>query len=319
MPAGGSDPKVIPGSDPMLATFGALAPVFLLIALGSLLRARGFPGEAFWPAAERLVYHVLFPALLFLVTATSELAGFRVLPVAAALIGAILAVGALALALRPWLRVGDAGLTTVFQGAIRNNIFVGLGATGTLYGEAGLAVLGIVIFVVVATVNLLSVVVLIHYGNRQAGPRALVSSVARNPLILACLSGFAVNSLGVDLTGVPHDTLAILGQASLTLGLLCVGAGLELARLGRSRLATFATCVLKLALMPAATALACRLLGIEGVTAAVAVLFTAGPIAPSSYVLARQLGGDALLMAGLITLTTIAAALTMPLTLVLLT
>jgi len=303
----------------MLTTFGALAPVFLLIALGWLLRARGFPGEAFWPAAERLVYFVLFPALLFLVTATSELAGFRVLPLAAALIGAILAVGALALALRPWLRVGDAGLTTVFQGAIRNNIFVGLGATGTLYGEAGLAVLGIVIFVVVATVNLLSVVVLIHYGNRHAGPRELIGSVARNPLILACLSGFALNSLGADLTGVPHDTLAILGQASLTLGLLCVGAGLELAQLGRSRLAALATCVLKLVLMPSAAALACRLLGIEGVTAAVAVLFTAGPIAPSSYVLARQLGGDAPLMAGLITLTTIAAALTMPLALALLT
>ena len=77
--------------------------------------------------------------------------------------------------------------------------------------------------------------------------------------------------------------------------------------------------MLKLVLMPAATALACHLLGIEGLTAAVAVLFTACPISASSYVLARQLGGDAPLMAGLITLTTIAAALTMPLTLVLLT
>jgi hypothetical protein len=303
----------------MLTTFGALAPVFLLIALGWLLRARGFPGEAFWPAAERLVYYLLFPALLFLTTASSELAGFRVLPVAAALIGAILAVGALALALRPWLGVGDAGLTTVFQGAIRNNTYVGLGATGTLYGDAGLAVLGIVIFVVVATVNLLAVMALIYYGSKPAGRRELLGSVARNPLILACLLGFTLNSLGVDLTGVPRDTLAILGQASLTLGLLCVGAGLELAHLGRNRLAALATCVLKLVLMPAATALACRLFGIEGLTAAVAVLFTAGPISASSYVLARQLGGDAPLMAGLITLTTIAAALTMPLMLALLT
>jgi hypothetical protein len=319
MPAGGCDPKVIPGSDPMLATFGALAPVFLLIALGWLLRARGFPGEAFWPAAERLVYHVLFPALLFLTTATSELAGFRVLPLAAALIGSILAVGALALALRPWLGVGDAGLTTVFQGAIRTNTYVGLGAAGTLYGEAGLEVLGVVILIVVTTVNLLSVVVLIHYGKRPAGRGELLASVARNPLILACLLGFLLNAAAGDLTGVPRDTLAILGQASLTLGLLCVGASLELAHLGRSRLAALATCVLKLVLMPAATALACRLLGIEGVTAAVAVLFTACPISASSYVLARQLGGDAPLMAGLITLTTIAAALTMPLTLVLLT
>ena len=158
-----------------------------------------------------------------------------------------------------------------------------------------------------------------RYGKRPAGRGELLASVARNPLILACLLGFLLNAAGVDLQGVPRDTLAILGQASLTLGLLCVGASLELAHLGRNRLAALATCVLKLLLMPAATALACRLLGIEGVTAAVAVLFTAGPISASSYVLARQLGGDAPLMAGLITLTTIAAALTMPLMLGLLT
>jgi predicted permease len=303
----------------MLTTFGALAPVFLLIALGWLLRARGFPGAAFWPAAERLVYFVLFPALLFLTTATSELAGFGLLPLAAALVLALLAIGLLALALRPWLAVDHAGLTSVFQGAIRTNTYVGLGAAGTLYGAAGLEVLGIVILVVVTTVNLLSVVVLLHYGRRPAERGELLGSVARNPLILACLLGFLLNAAGVDLEGVPRDTLAVLGQASLTLGLLCVGAGLELAHLGRARLAAGATCVLKLLLMPAATALACRLLGVQGLTAEVAVLFTAGPISASSYVLARQLGGDAPLIASLITLTTIAAALTMPLMLALLT
>jgi predicted permease len=303
----------------MLATFGALAPVFLLIALGWLLRRHGFPGDAFWPAAERLVYYVLFPALLFLTTAGSQLAGFGLLPLAAALIGALLAVGALALLLGRGLGIDRAGLTSVFQGSIRANTYVGLGAAGTLYGAAGLEVLGIVILIVVTTVNLLSVIALLHYGRKAAGGGAVLSSVARNPLILACLGGFALNAAGIDLTGVPRDTLAVLGQASLTLGLLCVGAGLELAHLGRQRLAALATCTLKLVLMPAATALACNLAGIQGLSAAVAVLFTACPISASSYVLARQLGGDAPLMAGLITLTTIAAAFTMPLTLAVLT
>jgi malonate transporter len=302
----------------MLTTFRALAPVFLLIALGRVLRARGFPGDLFWPAAERLVYYVLFPALLFLTTATSQLAGFRVLPLAGALIGAILAVGALALVLRPWLGLDDAAFTSVFQGAIRTNTYVGLGTAGALYGGAGLAVLGIVILIVITTVNLLAVGALIHFGARPAGRAELIGSIARNPLILACLLGVAVNALGIQLAGVPRDTLAILGQASLTVGLLCVGAGLEIAHLGQNRVAALVTCILKLLLMPAATVLACRLLGVQGLTAAVAVLFTACPISASSYVLARQLGGDAPLIAGLITLTTIAAVLTMPLVLALL-
>lgn len=296
----------------MWTTFGALAPVFLLIALGWLLRTRGFAGDAFWPAAERLVYFVLLPALLFLTTATADLGGLRLLPLAAALILAILATAALTLALRPWLGVGDGAFTSVFQGAIRNNTYVGLAAASALYGAPGLALMGIVVFVVVTTVNLLSVTALIHYGKRSAGRRALLGLLGRNPLILACLLGFAGNALGAPLPEVGRATLEILGRASLTMGLLCVGAGLELAHLGRQRHATAATCVLKLLVMPAATALACRLLGVEGLAAATAVLFTAGPISASSYVLARQLGGDAPLVAGLITVTTIGAVVTMP-------
>ena len=88
--------------------------------------------------------------------------------------------------------------------------------------------------------------------------------------------------------------------------------------LGRNPPAVVAASALKLVAMPVATWGCCRLLGVEGVAAATAVLFTAAPISASSYVLARQLGGDAPLMAGLITITTILAALTMPLALALL-
>jgi predicted permease len=77
--------------------------------------------------------------------------------------------------------------------------------------------------------------------------------------------------------------------------------------------------MLKLVVMPLTTWLFCRLFGVEGVTAATAVLFAAAPISVSAYVLARQLGGDAPLMAGLITITTVGAVVTMPVVLALLT
>jgi predicted permease len=120
----------------MLTTFGALAPVFLLIALGWLLRVRGFPGDPFWPGAERLVYWILFPALLLATTASSDLTGVRTLPVAVALVAAIVATSALAFALRGRLGLDGASFTSVFQGAIRSNTYVGLAGAGALYGEA---------------------------------------------------------------------------------------------------------------------------------------------------------------------------------------
>ena len=303
----------------MLATFGALAPVFLLIALGWVLRTRGFPGDAFWPAAERLVYFVLFPALLFLTTAAADLGALDLLTLAGALIAAIGATVALSLALRPLLKIGDAAFTSVLQGGIRCNTYVGLAAGSVLFGEVGLTVLGVVVFVVVTTVNVVSVVALIHYGRRAAGSRDVVASVARNPLIVACVLGFGGNTLGIELPAVAYETLDVLARATLTLGLLFVGAGLELAHLGRTRLAAAVTAALKLLVLPAATALACRLFGVDPLSAAAAVLFTAAPISASSYVLARQLGGDATMIAGLITVTTIAAVATMPLVLALFT
>lgn len=297
----------------MVSSLGALAPVFLMIALGWWLRRRAFLAEAFWPGAERLVYRVLFPALLFTVTATFDLLAFRIGPVALALLAAIAVTAALALVLRPWLALGDHAFSSVFQGAIRTNTYVGLAAAGALYGEAGIAIMGIVVFVVITTVNFLSVVALVHYGEREAGWRPMVAAVLRNPLILACLAGFAVNLLGIELAEIIQSFLDILGRASLTLGLLSVGAGLELAPIGTAPRAMGATVALKLLVMPSVTALACRALGVEGLTASAAILFTSVPISASAYVMTRQLDGDASLMAGLITTTTIAAVVTMPL------
>jgi malonate transporter and related proteins len=302
----------------MLTTFGALAPIFLLIALGWLSRSRGFLGSSFWPGAEWLVYWILFPALLLLTTASLDLTGLRGLPLAIALVGAIALTAALAFALRGRFDLDGASFTSVFQGAIRNNTYVGLAGVGALYGEAGLAVMGIVVFVV-TLVNVLSVIVLVSHRGRTMRVRDLLVSLAKNPLILACVAGFALNTMTIGLFDLASAMLEILGRAALTLGLLCVGAGLDLGRLGRNPPAVVAASTLKLVVMPVATWGFCRLFGVEGVPAATALLFTAAPISASSYVLARQLGGDAPLMAGLITLSTILAAATMPLALALFT
>jgi predicted permease len=303
----------------MLTTFGALAPVFLLIAIGYALRRSGFPGTAFWMDAERLVYWVLFPPLLLVTTAGAELAGFRIGPLAVALIAAILLTAVLTLAIRPWLWLCPPAFTSVFQGAIRNNTYVGLAGAAALFGQAGLAVMGIVVFVVVTTVNLLCVSVLVYYRGGTPSSRQLIVPILQNPLILACLAGFALNALGIGLIETAGRTLEILGSGSLSLALLCVGAGLDLKRLGRHLRPIVITSILKLMVMPATTALCLWLLGVEGLTASVAVLFSACPISASSYVLARLLGGDAPLLASLITITTLAAVLTMPLVLGLLT
>ncbi len=303
----------------MTAVFGALVPVFLIIALGWGLKRRGFPGDAFWPPVERLTYFLLFPALLVHSLSGAALGGFRALPLAAALIGTVLVTTLLLLGARARLGWGGPAFTSVVQGAIRMNTYVGIAAAFALWGEAGLTLAALAIAVLVPTVNLVSVAVLGRYaGQRRPSAGAMLALLARNPLILACLVGIALNVGGIGLTPVIGPVIEVLGRAALPLGLLAVGACLDVAAARASRSLVAIACGLKLLAMPLVAALACAAFGVEGLTQATAVLFAALPSAPASFVLARELGGDASLMAGIITASVMLAALSMPLMLALL-
>jgi predicted permease len=103
-----------------------------------------------------------------------------------------------------------------------------------------------------------------------------------------------------------------LGRASLPIGLLVTGAGLHLESMFRPSLAASLAVFLKLVLMPAiAVALALQF-GLTGSSLAIVTVCSAVPTSSSAYVMARQMGGDAPLLAQIITLQTILAAVTMP-------
>ena len=140
----------------------------------------------------------------------------------------------------------------------------------------------------------------------------LATQLARNPLILACLAGIVVQAVGLPIPKVAATTVDLIGKAALPLGLLAVGASLDLGD-ARSRPAPLvAATLLKLIVMPALVAAGALLLGVTGAAKVAALICAAVPGASSSYILARQLGGDAPLMANITTAQTLAAMLTMP-------
>ncbi|QJP12922.1 AEC family transporter [Starkeya sp. ORNL1] len=301
----------------MANVLAALVPVFLIIALGIALKRFLLPEASHWIALERLTYFVLFPALLVVSIARTDLGGVAVVEVTVALLGAIAIIGsALMLARRPLSRalgLDGPGFTSVFQGALRWNTYIGLAVSGGLAGPAGLAVAAVAIAVIIPTVNALSVIVLARHGTAGGDARLILMQLARNPFIWSCAAGILINALHVPVPAVLMSFADILGRASLALGLLVVGAGLRLDDLRRPRMATWLTCVLKLGALPAlavAIGVAC---GLSGVDLLVVAIASAVPSAPNGYVLARQMGGDAPLLAQMLTIQTILAAVTLPL------
>lgn len=298
----------------MQALATAVFPVFLLILLGYLLRWRGWLADAFWEPAERLCYFVLLPALLIGSLARADFAAVPAAAVAGAVALAILVMTALLLAVQLATRGDGPAFTAVLQTSIRPNTYIGLSIPFALYGEQGLAIAALIVAVVVPTVNLVSVAALVRYGGSYAGrnPR-LLRAVVLNPLILASLAGLALNLSGLGLPPVADETLAILARAALPLALLAVGAGLDLAAARASGARVGVAVVLKLAGLPLLTAAACWLLGVGGLAWTVAMVFNALPSATSSYILARQMGGAPGLVANILTVQTLAAAVTLPL------
>ncbi|MSP68496.1 MAG: AEC family transporter [Alphaproteobacteria bacterium] len=291
----------------------ANTPIFGAILLGWVFRRTGFPGDGFWQPAERIAYYVLLPALLTHNLARADLSGIAVLPMASALLAGICLTAALALLVAPFLGVPPATASSVFQGSIRCNGYVGIAAGFAVFGGEGLTLVSVCIAVIVPAGNVLSVIVLTRMGRGMAGTwRAMLYQHATNPMILSCLLGVALNMTGIGAPMVLGPMLNILGQAALAIGLLAVGAGLDTAALRRTRAPTLVATALKLAVMPALTALSCTVVGVDGLAEKVAILFSAVPVAPSAYVFARHMGGDVTMMAAIITTTTMVAALSLP-------
>jgi len=300
----------------MQEIFSALAPVFLLILLGYVMRRRTLIPDTFWVPAERITYFLFFPALLLSNTAKADFGGLDLLPMIAASVTAVLGVSILAGLLRSRLKLTGPSYTSVFQAFIRPNVYLGIAAAFALYGEDGLTLISVCVAVLVPLVNVLSVIVLVRHAaadDKVPGWRHAFGQIVRNPLIIACGLGALLNVTGFGLPPLAGPFLEILGRAALPVGLLAVGAGLDLAALKPSGRLVGLTSIVKLVALPGLTYAACLAFGVSGLATIIAVIYASLPNSATSYVLARQMGGDTALLAGSITASTLLAMLTMPL------
>jgi malonate transporter len=293
----------------------ALLPVAILIALGYAIRRSGFLAEGFWPQAERLGYYVLLPSLFLHGLATARIGDIPILALVLVLVASTVAVAAALVAMRPLMPVDGPGFTSVFQGGVRFNNYVGVTIAAGLFGAQGIAIAAVCNAAIVPTVNILCVLVFARFGATRLSLGGLARQIAANPLVLACAGGILLQALGIGLPPGIEPALRALGQASLPLGLLCVGAALDFGTARRWVQPMLAASGAKFLLMPAATVLASLAFGLSGAAASVALLFQALPTASSAYIMARQLGGDAPLMAGITATQTVLAAFAIPLVL----
>ncbi|WP_417517019.1 AEC family transporter [Minwuia sp.] len=298
--------------DDWIAIGEAVLPIFALIALGGVLKYLPLLDAKGWAAMDRVVYWVLFPALLFASVARADLAGVSLGFMAGGMIATVLVMTFLLFLIARAMKTARPARSSLVMGGIRFNTFLGVAIAEQALGETGITLAAICIAIMVPTVNVISVWTL-QRGTPGGGLLRTVGALLQNPLILACVFGAVVNLSGVEPEPVLMTGVDLLGQAALPLGLIAVGAGLAFETLRRHRDLLLVGITAKMLVQPTLGFALLYLTGLDDAALVVAVLWLALPAAPSSYVMARTLGGDAPLMAALLTSQVIVSVITLPL------
>lgn len=284
-----------------------LVPDFLLILIGFLLFRFAGWGDQFWAGVEKLVYYVLFPALLFYSTARTTFDFGTTGKLLQVVLFASLSGIALGWLAKPLFNTAPMVFESSVQTAFRFNSYIGLAIASRLAGEQGTSLMALILGFCVPLCNMAAVHALAHKSG------GLFKEMLKNPLLVATIGGMAFNLLGLHLPDIVGATLSRMANASIAIGLMTVGAGLRLSGLHEAKgLAAYflAVKLLALPLIGYATGL---WIGLPPLQLQIAVMFCALPTASSAYVLAARMGGNGPFVAFLISASTVLSAVTLPL------
>ena len=288
-----------------------LFPDFSLILCGYLVCRFTALNRTVWQQVESLVYFFLFPVLLFhsIVRSPLDLHAASSLIAAGVLLGLSGIALAYSLPYLPWLgkKIDRREHAASAQVAFRFNSFIGLALAERLAGSEGLLLIAVLIGVCVPLFNVAAVWPMVRHAQR-----GFLRELVRNPLILATASGLAANLLGFTLPIWLEPTVTRIGAASLALGLMAAGAGMQFGHLAQAKTLALAVLSIKHLLLPLLAMGLAKAFGLSPAQTAILLAFSALPTASSAYVLAARMGYNGAYVAGLVTLSTLLGVLSLP-------
>jgi malonate transporter len=288
-----------------------LLPDFSLILCGYLICRYTALNRSVWQPVESLVYYLLFPVLLFQSIVKSPVD----VGAASGLIAAGLTMGVLGIALAyslphwPWLgrQMEARDHAAAAQVAFRFNSFIGLAIAERLAGSEGVLMIAVLIGVCVPLFNVAAV-----WPMARQGQHSFARELVRNPLIIATVSGLVANLLGFRIPEWAAPTVGRIAAASLALGLMAAGAGLQFGLLSRGKALSVSVLAIRHLVQPLVAFTLARVFGLNAVQTTVLLAFSALPTASTCYVLAARMGYNGPYVAGLVTLSTLLGMVSLP-------
>ncbi len=298
----------------LMEILNTIIPIFTVIVLGWFARQRGFIPPEFLGPANRLVYYIAIPAMVFGAIAKSSLKTDFNLQVLWLTLAAIIISFGLTWLISTKIHLSPRRSGTFVQNAFHGNLgYIGLAVAYYFLGSDGFAAASILTGFIMILQNFLSVFVLQYYADAVPSfhnPRRIITKILGNPVIVSAIAGISFALTGAALPVIMERTLDIISGMSLPLALLLIGASLSFdlirARLVHLVLANF----IKLLLLPGVGWVLYSLWKIPPELYVPGLILLASPSATISYVMAREMNGDAEFAVAAISSTTLFSAVT---------
>lgn len=293
-----------------------IIPIFIVVVVGWGIQRRGFLPAAFVEPANRLVYYVAIPAMMFQAIIKSDLtAWFHPGLILLTLLAAVITYAA------AWLiciatRIPRSATGTFIQVSGHGNLgYIGLAVAFYYMGSEGLAHASVIAGFLMILQNILSIVALQAYAPqngtlRQGSLHQMAFKLLRNPVIVSVLAGMAFSILAIPLPVVISRTLTILSGMALPMALLVIGASLSFQHMKAQVLMVVGATAIKLLFLPGVGWLLFYIFGLAGSDTLPALILLASPTATITYIMSREMQGDTDLASATISASTLASALT---------
>jgi predicted permease len=273
-----------------------IIPIFAVIILGWFVRIKGFIQPEFLGPANRLVYYLAIPAMIFHEISKGSLSTHFDATVILITLLSVLAVFAVAWCVGLIWRIRHGELGTFIQASFHGNLgYIGLAVAYYSLGNDGFVRASIIAGFIMILQNFLSVVALQFNSNDASTSKSKRDAVLRilgNPVILSALAGILFSSTGLKLPLVISRSLDILSGLALPMALILIGASLSFKLMRLKMFRIFSSSILKLILLPGVGFFLFRLFDINLQDYLPGLILLASPTATLTYVMAREMNGD---------------------------
>lgn len=298
--------------DNLVISAEAVAPMFIVMAVGVFVRRKGFINEQEVKRVNRLIFVVLFPALMFSNLYGKELSDAFNPRLAVFAVGMLAVVYFATVAFVLKVEKNPKSRGAMIQAIYRSNfVIMGIPIVSNIFGSDNLAVTSVMITIIVPIFNVLAVITLEIFRGGRPSPVHVISGIIKNPMIIGAVLGIFAAALKIKLPTFAENTVSMLANAATPMALLILGASFNIKSIEKEKRNLVICLIGRLIVVPAVGLTAGVLAGFTDVALVTLVAIFAAPSAVSSFTMAQQMDSDGELAGACVIFSSMFSCLTM--------